>query len=206
MIATRGILVGTGLALLLAIGQPGCRDAGPTSAPRNSAATQPAAGAMVLTSSAFKNGEPISKKYTGEGEDISPPLAWAGAPAGTKQFALIMDDPDAEGKEPWVHWVVPYIGPAATSMPEATRGMGDAARNGVFFGTNSFKKENYGGPFPPVGLGVHHYHFKLYALDVTLVQMPATYWVPLYDKAKLLKAMSGHILATAELVGTYEQK
>ena len=234
MIATRGILIGTGLALLLAAGQPGCRAGEPASRPADAAASQPA-GTMVLTCPAFKQGEPIPKKYTGEGENVSPPLAWTGAPAGTKQFALIMDDPDAEGKEPWAHWVVHSITPNVQSLPagipkdgefcdipldlsnepptmvmkpeDMNRFRADLKRLSAWMGHNSWGKVAYNGPMPPPGRGVHHYHFKLYALDA-MYNLDACIGGSAEATGRdiLLNDMSGHILATAELVGTYERK
>jgi Raf kinase inhibitor-like YbhB/YbcL family protein len=160
--------------------------------------------AIQITSSAFTQGQPIPKKYTGEGPDVSPQLAWTGAPQNTKEFALICDDPDAPTAEPWVHWVIYKIPASATGLPE---GVPQAEHPkdpaGALQGTNSWPKgENtgYRGPMPPVGHGVHHYHFKLYALDAPLSVSPGL------DKKGLLAAMENHIMAQGELMGTYERK
>ncbi|MCS7048464.1 MAG: YbhB/YbcL family Raf kinase inhibitor-like protein [Verrucomicrobiae bacterium] len=156
---------------------------------------------MKLSSAAFAAGQRIPQKYTGEGADISPPLSWEGAPAGTKSFALICDDPDAvrvAGKV-WVHWVIWNIPGTATGLPENVEKK-EVVLNGARQGMNSWPRLGYNGPMPPPGHGVHHYHFKLYALDAVL-DLP-----PRATKQQLEAAMKGHILAEAELIGTYEQK
>jgi len=157
--------------------------------------------AIQLTSAAFAQGAVIPKKYTGEGDDVSPPLAWSGLPAGTKELALICDDPDAPTTEPWVHWVVYKIPPDLGGLPE---GIDKAARlknpPGVFQGKNSWtsgRTVGYRGPLPPPGSGVHHYHFRLYALEARLAVEPGL------SKTTLLEEMSDHILGEADLVGTY---
>ncbi len=159
---------------------------------------------LTLSSSAFTQGHPIPKKYTGEGEDVSPPLAWSGLPAGTKELALICDDPDAPRDEPWVHWVIYKIPAAASGLPE---GVPKKSRlkepAGALQGKNSWPEgENigYGGPMPPPGHGVHHYYFKLYALDMALEVEPGL------NKKALLEKMQGHILAEAALMGIYERR
>jgi Raf kinase inhibitor-like YbhB/YbcL family protein len=156
---------------------------------------------IVVESKAFKANERIPVKYTGEGEDISPPLTWSGVPAATKEIALIMDDPDAPTPEPWVHWVL-YKVPAGTSgLPEKVANQEKlSVPPGALQGKTSAPKIGYHGPMPPKGHGVHHYHFKVYALDAALELKPGL------DKKSLLKAMAGHILAEGELVGTYERK
>jgi Raf kinase inhibitor-like YbhB/YbcL family protein len=148
---------------------------------------------ISVTSPAFASGGCIPLKYTGEGEDFSPPLAWTGLPAGAVELALICEDPDAPGPEPWVHWVR-YNIPAGTSslMAEVT---GEALE-----GTNSWGTMGYRGPMPPVGHGVHRYRFRIYALDAGLDLPTAA------TKKELLEAMEGHVLATGELIGTYERK
>ena len=152
--------------------------------------------ALSLRSSAFAANASIPTKYTCEGEDVSPPLAWSDAPPGTKSFALIVDDPDApDPKAPrmvWVHWVLYNLPADATALPE-----GAAPPAGAKQGRNDFKRVGYGGPCPPVGR--HRYFHKLYALDVVLPDLGSA------TKAQLEQAMKGHVLATAELVGTYEK-
>ncbi len=157
--------------------------------------------AIELKSAAFANGAVIPKKYTGEGEDVSPPLAWSGLPAGTKELALICDDPDAPTSEPWVHWVIYKISPELAGLPE---GIDKAARlknpPGALQGKNSWmsgQTVGYRGPFPPSGHGVHHYHFRLYALEARLAVEAGL------SKTTLLGEMSEHVLAEGELVGTY---
>lgn len=150
---------------------------------------------LTVTSTAFKAGERLPKKhaYKGEGENVSPPLAWSGAPEGTKELALICDDPDAPRDEPWVHWVLYKIPAGTTSLAEGSRGVG-------LEGETDFGETAYGGPMPPRGHGVHHYHFKVYALGQPLdLKAGAT-------KKQLLAAIEGRVLAQGELIGTYERK
>jgi hypothetical protein len=154
---------------------------------------------LALTSAAFTQGGAIPRKYTCEGEDLSPPLAWRDAPAGTKSFALIVDDPDAPDpaapKMVYVHWVLYDIPPDATGLPEAV-----AARDlprGSREGTNDWKRLGWGGPCPPIGR--HRYFHKLYALDAMLGDLGKP------TKARLEQAMRGHVLAQAELMGTYQK-
>ncbi len=153
---------------------------------------------ITVTSEAFASGEAIPKKYTGEGENVSPPLSWKGAPKATKQFALICDDPDAPTEDPWVHWVFYGIPGGVDSLPEGIDGSARPA--GAVDGVNSFGSVGYRGPMPPRGHGAHHYHFKLYALDTELALKPRL------GKSTLLKTIRPHILAEGELVGTYERK
>lgn len=162
--------------------------------------TQGSATTMDIKSEAFKANEVVPKKYTGEGEDTSPPLAWSAAPAGTKELALIMDDPDAPNGD-WVHWLVYKLPADRQSLPEGFSGKGKKPeQKDILMGTTSARTTGYHGPMPPPGHGVHHYHFKLYALDAPL-DLPAG-----ATKPQLLAAMKGHILAQGELVGTYERK
>lgn len=156
--------------------------------------------AITVRSTAFDGGQPIPKKFTEDGQDVSPPLAWEEVPEGTKELALICDDPDAPSREPWVHWVIYKIPATVRELPEGLPT--DATLNSpvsAMQGTNSWpdgRTIGYRGPAPPPGR-VHHYHFKVYALDRELNVQPGI------DKAALLKAMAGCILASGELVGTY---
>lgn len=154
---------------------------------------------LTLHSSAFQPGGSIPTQYTCEGRDIAPPLAWSGAPSGTKSFALIVDDPDApDPKAPkmtWVHWVLYDIPASTTSLPEGVTP--SALPPGTRAGKNDWKKGEYGGPCPPIGR--HHYHFKLYALDTQLGDLK------LPTKSQLEHAMHGHVLGETELVGTYQK-
>jgi Raf kinase inhibitor-like YbhB/YbcL family protein len=150
---------------------------------------------MEIKSSAFGSGEMIASKYTCDGADFSPPLQWAGSPAGTKSFALICDDPDAP-MGTWVHWVIYDIPPTATMLAEGITREKDLPGGGTQ-GVNDFRKIGYGGPCPPGG--THRYFFKLYALDTMHGLKPGI------TKDQLLKAMKGHILAEAQLMGTYRR-
>src|SRR5262249_49106743 len=135
------------------------------------------------------------------GQDVSPEISWDGLPAGAAEIALIVDDPDAPTAEPWVHWVIYKIPPAIAGLAEGIpHAEGLAAPAGVLQGRNSWGSVGYRGPAPPRGHGVHHYHFKLYALDAHLHVAPGL------DKAGLLEAMAGHVLGQGELVGTYERE
>jgi Raf kinase inhibitor-like YbhB/YbcL family protein len=155
---------------------------------------------LRITTTAFDAGARMPEKYTGEGVDVSPALEWTGVPAGTQELALIVDDPDAPRPEPWVHWVIAKIPADATGLPEGVpREEKLSTPAGAVQGVNSWPDDNIGyrGPMPPTGHGAHHYHFKLYALDAKL-DVPAG-----LTKAALLEAMQGHIVAEAEVIGTY---
>lgn len=154
---------------------------------------------MQLKSPAFTDGAPIPSKYTCEGEDISPPLTWSNAPERTQAFALIVDDPDApdpaKPKRTWVHWVLYDIPGDATGLPEgASKNLPPGTREG----RNDWDRRGYGGPCPPIG--EHRYFHKLYALDVALGDLGEP------TKADLERAMAGHVLAEAQLIGTYEKQ
>ncbi len=149
--------------------------------------------AIQVTSSAFEPGGAIPRKHTGEGQDVSPALTWTGLPEGTREIALICDDPDAPRPEPFVHWVVYKIPADRTGFPEGST-------QGALEGQNDFGQTGYGGPMPPRGHGVHHYHFKVYALDTELEVGAGL------TKDQLLEAMEGHVLDEGELVGTYERR
>lgn len=164
---------------------------------------RPTEGSSVMTlelrSDAFEAGEPIPRRYTGDGEDLSPPLAWSGVPADTKELALVVEDPDAPRSDPWVHWVLYKIQPTLHSLPEGippapeTTGLGGALQ-----GPNDSGTVGYAGPAPPRGRGPHRYYFTLYALDSPLPLSGA-------GKKELLAVMVGHVLASGELMGTYER-
>ena len=151
---------------------------------------------MKLTSPAFVDGQPIPTKHTCDGADVSPPLNWSEAPPGTRSFALICDDPDAPVGT-WVHWVIHGLSPATADLPEMVPPT-ERAPGGAKQGLNDFRRVGYGGPCPPPGRP-HHYFFKLYALDTELA-LPAR-----AIKADLVRAMAGHILAAAQLMGTYQR-
>lgn len=152
---------------------------------------------FTLTSPAFVDGGALPPRFTGDGDDVSPPLAWDSAPNGTRAFALIVDDPDApdprKPKRTWVHWVVADIPAETTSLPEAASGR--AMPQGAVEGRNDSNDVGYSGPYPPVGR--HRYFFRLHALD-SPVRLPQG-----HTKAELLKAIEGHVLDSAQLMGTY---
>ena len=159
---------------------------------------------MRIYSPDFAYGTTIPTQYTCEGEDISPPLIWEGVPGSARSLALIVDDPDAPDpaapKMVYVHWVVHNLPlPDAPLHPyKLARGAsGKDMPAGSVEGVNDWKNTGYGGPCPPIGR--HRYYFKLYALDTTLPDKPMT-------KAELLEAMEGHILETAEHMGTYRKR
>ena len=152
---------------------------------------------ITLTSPAFAEGAPIPAKYTADGEDVSPLLRWTDAPAGAKGFALICDDPDAPVGT-WVHWVIYGIPGGVRQLAEAVP-VRETLSDGTTQGRNDFGKTGYGGPCPPRGKP-HRYYFRLYALDETLSLAPGL------SKKALLKAIDGHVLAEAELYGTYGRK
>lgn len=150
---------------------------------------------LTITSTAFEAGGMIPAKYTADGQDVSPPLAWTGVPDGTKSIALICDDPDAP-MGTWVHWLVWNIPPMITQLEEDTPPDAELL-NGARQGKTDFGSIGYGGPAPPSG--VHRYFFKVYALDIML-DLPAN-----SVKTDLKDAMEGHILASGELVGKYSR-
>jgi len=150
---------------------------------------------MKLTSSAFGAGDMIPRRYTCDGDDLSPPLAWTGTPAGARALALICDDPDAPVGT-WVHWVLFNLPPSLTQLPEGLPAA-QTLENGAIHGTNSWKRVGYGGPCPPSG--THRYFFKLYALDAPLtLGSNAT-------ARDVQAAMKGHVLVEAQLMGRYRR-
>jgi Raf kinase inhibitor-like YbhB/YbcL family protein len=153
---------------------------------------------LQITSTAFSDNGAIPALYTCDGKDISPPLAWTGIPDGAKSLALIVDDPDAPDpaapQRTWVHWVLYNIPPDATGLAE---GVKKDLPKGALDGVNDWKRTGYGGPCPPIGR--HRYFFKLYALNTMLPDLKHP------TKAALEKAMQGHILAQAQIMGTYQR-
>ena len=157
------------------------------------------ASRLTLASTAFTEGGSIPARHTCEGQDTAPALSWSGVPEGTKSLALIVDDPDAPDpkapKRTWVHWVLYDIPASATGLPAA---VADARLpEGTRQGRNDWKRTGYGGPCPPIGR--HRYFFKLYALDTALGDLGTP------TKADLERAMEGHVLERAQIVGTYER-
>lgn len=164
------------------------------------AAGQPAEGGdpvgsvnFVLESTAFSYGDPIHSDFTCDGADVSPPLSWNGTPEGTRTFVLICDDPDAPVGT-WVHWVYFDIPGTVTALSEAFP-PDEQPELGGAQGITDFRRIGYGGPCPPGG--THRYYFKLYAVDTELGLSPGA------TKRQVLQAANGHILAQAELMGTY---
>ena len=155
--------------------------------------------ALTLTSPSFTPMGPIPVKHTCDGDDVSPALAWTGAPAGTQSFVLIVDDPDAPDpaapKLTYVHWVLYDIPSTVSTLAEGVKTAD--LREGMRDGSNDWKRTGYGGPCPPVGR--HRYFFKLYALDRKLGNMGAA------TKADVQRMMANHVIETAELVGMYER-
>ncbi len=152
---------------------------------------------MKLVSSAFAPGATIPARHTCEGDDLAPPLAWSDPPPATRSFALVVDDPDAPDPAAptatWVHWVLYDIPAAVRSLAE-----GDGVPDGARCGRNDWHDVGYGGPCPPAGR--HRYVFKLYALDTVLGDLHTP------NKAQLVHAMRDHVLAQADLVGTYQKR
>lgn len=152
---------------------------------------------LQLTSSAFAHGADMPALYTCDGRDISPPLAWSGVPEKAQSLVLIVDDPDApDPKAPrttWVHWVL-------YNLPAQSLGLAEAASlpPGATAGINDFQHTRYGGPCPPIGR--HRYFFKLYALDRALPNLGHA------TKAQVERAMTGHVIAEAQLIGTYQSR
>jgi len=152
---------------------------------------------LRISSTAFTEGAEIPAKYTCEGKDASPPLSWSGVPAGAKSLVLIVDDPDApDPKAPkmtWVHWVLYNLPPTSTGLSEGVTALPPGTKAGI----NDWKRADFGGPCPPIGR--HRYFHKLYALDAELNLDKPT-------KAQVEAAMRGHVLAEAQLMGTYQKK
>jgi Raf kinase inhibitor-like YbhB/YbcL family protein len=202
--------VRTGIAALLAAFLLGCgggtgegqrppADTGePTQADAETAEADEEGSEMSLTitSPFFKEGDMIPALFTCDGEDHSPALSWTAVPPGTASFALICDDPDAPSGD-WVHWVIYDLPAGVAGLPEKVPGA-DRLEGGGVHGKNSWGRLGYGGPCPPGG--IHRYFFKLYALDVTLGLDPGA------TKADVLKAMKGHVLAEAQLMGRYKRR
>ncbi len=155
---------------------------------------------FTLTSDSFPAAGEIPRRFTCEGPDVSPHLAWSGAPEGARSYALIVDDPDAPDpaapKMTWVHWIL-YNLPRDTSELAEALDPADLPE-GTLEGLNDWKRTGYGGPCPPIGR--HRYFHKLYALDGELPDLGAV------TKKRLLEAMEGHVLGKAELVGTYQKR
>ena len=147
---------------------------------------------LRVISPAFEAGATIPSRHSREGEDVSPPLAWGAPPEGTRELCVLVEDPDAPRPQPWVHWLV-------AGIPGARTGLAEGESAGLIFGNTDFGDEHYGGPMPPRGHGLHHYHFKVFAL-----KRPSGLHRG-FRKADMLAAIKGHVLDEGELVGTYER-
>lgn len=170
-------------------------------APRGNA--QPAK--IKVTSPKMSEGKTVAKDFTGDGKDVSPPIAWSGVPKGTVELALICDDPDAPTKDPWVHWLVYNIPASMNGLPEGVptdAELDDPKKHkglvGLRQGLTGWRKPGYRGPAPPPGKD-HHYHFTVYALDAKLNLKAGL------SKEQLVKAMDGHIIGKGELVVIYKR-
>jgi len=167
------------------------------------AATKEAGGAtkggdkltLKLTSAAFEEGGMIPAKYTCDGDNVSPPLAWSGVPENARTLALVADDPDAP-RGTWVHWVVYQIPATEKGLPENVPAR-ETLDGGARQGRNDFKNTGYGGPCPPSG--THRYFFRLYALDAEPNPPSGV------SKEQLLKAIEGHVVAEGQLMGRYQR-
>jgi len=155
---------------------------------------------ITVESSAFQNGQPVPVKYTGEGDNISPPLNWSNVPCGAKQLVLICDDPDAPSGT-FVHWVLYNIPLSVSSLAEnVAKGPNPANSKGSANGANTTGNLGYIGPMPPKGHGRHHYYFTIYALDKELDLEPGL------SKDEVLTSLKGHITGQGQVMGTYERK
>ena len=187
----RNILIG--LLLTLALLPTAC---GSEKLTPELAAGEQALPSFEMTSAAFAPGDAIPQQYTCDGADLSPPLSWAAPPEGAQSLVLIADDPDAPGKT-WVHWVLYDLPPNQRELPEGLPPQETLPKLGTQ-GKNDFGKIGYGGPCPPKGKD-HRYFFQLYAVDVKLNLAPGA------TKSQVLEAMAEHVLAQAELMGTYKR-
>jgi Raf kinase inhibitor-like YbhB/YbcL family protein len=156
---------------------------------------------MTLTSKDFKDGDEMPRRFTGEGEDRNPSLEWSDVPMGTREFAIVCEDPDAPGETPYVHWVMYGIPGATRSIPEGLPSLPAfdlpiRAKQG----TNSAGTTGYEGPMPPKGHGWHHYHFRLYALDRELKLRAGL------SSEELAVYLSGHVLAETVFTGKYKRE
>jgi Raf kinase inhibitor-like YbhB/YbcL family protein len=155
---------------------------------------------LILRSPAFSEGEPIPRRHTGDGEDLSPPLSWTGLPPRAVRLALIVDDPDAPSSEPWVHWVIYNLPADEQGLVEGIPPVAQPrSPSGAVQGKNSWGSYGYRGPAPPQGHGVHHYLFRLFAINAEL-DLPQG-----LDKNGLLAAIQGHVISEADLTGTYHR-
>jgi len=165
--------------------------------------SQAAPQKIVVESPTLKADQPMPREYSADGRNVSPPLSWSNVPAATKEFAVVLEDPDAGNPPPFVHWVIYKIPATAKGLPENIPFEPDmpmpAEIAGAVQGVSGFRRPIYRGPAPPPGK-VHHYHFVVFALDANLDLKPGL------TRAELLEAIKGHIAGQGELVPTYERK
>ena len=163
---------------------------------------QPAGGtSLFVASPAFCANGAIPRRHSAQGENLSPALYWSGAPDGTTELLLICEDPDAPRAKPYVHWTLYGLSPKLTALPEGVPAMDPLVSiTDARQGKNSAGQIGYTGPMPPVGHGEHHYHFQLFALDIPLRFEHEP------QRDELIAAISGHVLASGELIGGYERE
>lgn len=156
--------------------------------------------ALELFTESFEPNGPIPERFSQLGENVSPDLYWHGEPAGTQEYALIMEDPDAPNHDPFVHWVLYKIQRGLMRLPEGIpEGGVPGTPHGAYHGENTYGETKYAGPKPPEGHGPHRYYFRLFALDKELEVNLGL------DRDALLDEMEGHIIEEAQLLGTYER-
>ncbi|HEX4445471.1 MAG TPA: YbhB/YbcL family Raf kinase inhibitor-like protein [Polyangiaceae bacterium] len=155
-----------------------------------------AAERLAVSTPSFRDGERIPARHSAE-QNVSPALAWDGVPAGAREVVVLVEDPDAPAPQAFVHWSVYSIPPTANALPEGI-GTGATLPAGAIEGKNSKGTSGFFGPKPPPGHGIHHYHFQVFALDTPLGLRPGA------ERAAVVEAMKGHVLAQGDVVGTYE--
>jgi Raf kinase inhibitor-like YbhB/YbcL family protein len=157
---------------------------------------------IAVDSPTLKADQPMPKDYTADGRNLSPPLTWSNVPGGTRELAVVLEDPDAGNPPPFVHWVIYKIPPDAKGLPENIPFEPGAAMPsglaGAIQGVSGFRRPIYRGPAPPPGKP-HHYHFVVYAIDANLDLKPGL------NRADLLEAIKGHVIGQGELVAIYER-
>ncbi len=154
---------------------------------------------LDVTSVGFANGGPIPRHFTQDGDDVSPPIQWSGVPSAAREIVLCCEDPDAPATRPYLHWLARAIDPKTVELQENVEKVKSPATASMIQARNGAKRLGYAGPAPPLGHGVHHYHFQVFALDLRLALDDNA------DRDTITDAMRGHVLAYGELVGIYER-
>lgn len=154
---------------------------------------------LEVSSVGFSEEGPIPRHFTQDGDDVSPPVQWSAVPSTTKEIVICCEDPDAPGTRPFLHWLAHGIAPGTTELRENIEKVKTPATTRMIQSRNGYKKPGYAGPAPPVGHGVHHYHFQVFALDTRLHLDEGA------DRDVVTDAMRGHVIAFGELIGTYER-